>query len=74
MTIAYTLTEPARVEVRILDTSGLEVASFRRDASIAENLEVWNPGSAPAGLYMVHVNIRGARSQHTEVLPVGVLK
>ena len=74
MTIAYTLTEPSRVEMRVLNTAGLEVASFRRDANIAENVDVWNPGSVPAGLYMIHVRIRGARTEISETLPVGVLK
>jgi len=74
VSIAYTLTEPARVEVRILDTAGLEVASFQRDGRIAENIEQWHPGSIPAGLYMVHVRIRGARSEASGVLPVGLLK
>ncbi|MEO5618440.1 MAG: T9SS type A sorting domain-containing protein [Candidatus Eisenbacteria bacterium] len=74
VSIAYTLTEPARVEVRVLDTAGQEVASFQRDGRIAENLEVWNPGAAPAGLYLVHVKIRGATTTTSGVLPVGVLK
>ena len=74
VTIAYTLTEPSRVEVRVLDTAGQEVASFRRDAPVAENVDVWNPGSVPAGLYMIHVRIRGARTEVSQTLPVGVLK
>jgi hypothetical protein len=74
VTIAYTLTEPARVEFRILDTSGHQVASFARDGRIADNLEIWEPGAVPAGLYMVHVRIRAQDSETTQVVPVGILK
>jgi len=71
---AYQLTEPADVEFRILDTSGHEVASFRREGRRADNLEVWDPGSAPAGLYLARLRFRGAGTQHDEMVPVGVLR
>jgi len=74
ITIAYTLTEPAHVEFRVLDTSGHEVASFSRDGRMAENLESWDPGSVPAGLYVVQVRIRGSKTDFNQSLPVGVLK
>jgi len=74
VTIAYTLTEPARVDVRVLNTAGEEVASFGRDAGIAENVDTWNPGSAPAGLYVVHVRIRSAHAEVSKAMPVGVIK
>ena len=74
ISIAYTLTEPAHVEFHVLNTAGREVASFSRDARLAENLESWDPGSLPAGLYVVQVRIHGAKSEHDETLRVGVLK
>jgi hypothetical protein len=74
ITFAYTLTEPAQVEFRILDTSGHEVASFQREGRIAENLETWEPGAVPAGLYLVHVKFRSHGAEATQVIQVGVLK
>jgi M6 family metalloprotease-like protein len=74
ISIAYTLTEPSRVEFRVLDTSGHEVASFSRDGRMAENLESWDPGSLPAGLYVVQVRIHGSKTEFNQALPVGVLK
>jgi M6 family metalloprotease-like protein len=74
VTIAYTLTEPAHVEVRILDTSGHQVTSFQREGRIAENLETWDPGAVPAGLYLVNVRFHSAGAETFEIVPVGVLK
>jgi hypothetical protein len=74
VTFGFTLTEPARVEFHVLDTSGHQVASFARDGRQADNLVVWDPGSLPAGLYLVQVRIQGARDRHDETLQVGLLR
>jgi M6 family metalloprotease-like protein len=74
VSFAYTLTEDASVEYRILDVSGHEVASFTRPGSRAENLETWDPGALPAGLYMARLEFRGAHGSRTFVLPVGLLR
>ncbi len=71
---AYTLTEDADVEFRILDASGHEVASFARRGQRAENLETWDPSAVPAGLYMARLRFRGAHGSQVFVLPVGVLR
>jgi hypothetical protein len=72
--VALTLSEPARIEVRVLDASGHEVASFAREGRQAENLLTWDPGALPAGLYLVNVRVRGAGGEHVQTLPVGVLR
>lgn len=74
VSFAFTLTEPADVEVRILDTSGHEVASFSRAGLQTDNVAVWDPGHLPAGLYLAHLRFRGARGTRSEVLPVAVLR
>jgi hypothetical protein len=74
VSIAYTLTEPARVEFRILDASGHQVASFARDGRMSENLETWEPGAVPAGLYMLQIHVRSRDSDETETTLVGLLK
>ena len=74
VSLAYRLTEPADVEVRILDTSGHEVASFTRSGRRSDNVEIWDPGHAPAGLYMAQLRFKGATSDHTETVLVGVLR
>ena len=74
VTFAFRLTEPADVEFRILDSSGHEVASFRRDGIPSDNLFVWEPGAVPAGLYLASVRFRSSGAERTEVVPVGVLK
>ena len=74
VSFAFTLTEPADVEVRILDTSGHQVASFSRAGLQTDNVAVWDPGHLPAGLYLAHLRFRGARGTRSEVLPVAVLR
>ena len=74
VSFAYTLTEPAQVEFRILDASGHEVASFSRPGRAADNLEVWDPGALPGGLYVARVRFRGAGTERTELTPVGLIR
>ena len=74
VTFAYRMTEPGDVEFRILDTSGHEVAAFSRRARQSDNLEVWDPGALPAGLYMARLRFRGASSDQVETVPVGLLR
>jgi len=71
---AYRLTEPADVEFRILDTSGHEVASFTRPGLQGENVQLWEPGALPAGLYLARLRFRGAVSERVEILQVGLLR
>ncbi|HYM80615.1 MAG TPA: hypothetical protein VEY91_04280 [Candidatus Limnocylindria bacterium] len=74
VSFAFQLSEPAEVEFNILDSSGHEVAAFRRAGRRADNLEIWDPGSAPAGLYLARVRFRGPTSEHSEVVSVGVIR
>ena len=74
VTFAYSLTEPARVQIEIVDTSGHRVASFTRDGHQSNNVDVWDPGRLPAGLYVARVSFKGSSSERTEVIPVGVLR
>ena len=74
VSFAYTLSEDASVEFRILDTSGHEVASFTRRGQRADNLEVWDPGALPAGLYLAHLRFAGARGTQVSIVPVGLLR
>ena len=75
VSFSYILTEPADVEVRIFDTSGHQVTEMTGPGVYGvENRLVWNPASLPAGLYMARVRIRGAGGEHTEVVPVGILR
>jgi len=71
---AYRLTEPGEVEFRILDTSGHEMASFTRSGLQGENVQVWEPGNVPAGLYLARLRFRGLSSERVEVLQVGLLR
>jgi M6 family metalloprotease-like protein len=71
---AYQLSEPAEVEFRIVDSSGHEVASFKRQGRRADNLETWDPGAAPAGLYLARLRFRGAGGDEHEVVSVGVIR
>src|SRR5207247_2814443 len=74
VTFAYRLTEPGDVEFRILDTSGHEVASFTRRARQADNVEVWDPGALPAGLYIARLRFKGATSDEVKTVPVGLVR
>ncbi len=61
--------------MRIFDTSGHQVTEMTGPGVYGvENRLVWNPASLPAGLYMARVRIRGAGGEHTEVVPVGILR
>jgi M6 family metalloprotease-like protein len=72
---AYTLSEPADVEFRIFDASGHQVTSFARHGEQTDNLEVWDPGNLPSGLYVARLRFRGAGNrERTEVLPVALLR
>jgi M6 family metalloprotease-like protein len=74
VTFAYTLSEPARVEFRILDASGHEVASFVRDGSRAENSVLWDPGALPAGLYVARIKFSGEGGSQVGLVPVGLIR
>lgn len=74
VSFAFRLSEPADVEFRILDVSGHEVASFNRAGVQSDNLEVWEPGNLPAGLYMAQLRFRGGGRTHVEMVPVGLLR
>jgi M6 family metalloprotease-like protein len=74
VSFAYQLTEPSDVEFRILDPSGHEVASFTRAGRPADNLEVWDPGALPAGLYLARLRFRGAGTDRVETIPLGILR
>jgi hypothetical protein len=74
VSFAYRLTEPAEVDFTILDTSGHEVASFTRSGRRADNLEIWDPGSVPAGLYVARLRFRGASSSQSEAITLGLLR
>jgi len=71
---AYTLSEAASVEFRIVDASGHEVASFTRPGQRADNVELWDPGALPAGLYVARLRFSGPGGSRTERLPVGLLR
>jgi len=74
ISFAYQLTEPAEVTFDIVDASGHRVASFARSGRQADNLEVWDPGDAPAGLYMARLKFSSAGREHHEVVTLGVIK
>ena len=70
---AYRLTEPAQVDFTITDTSGREVASFTRSGRRSDNLEIWDPGLVPAGLYVARLRFRGTTIQ-SEAVTLGLLR
>ena len=74
VSFAFELSEPAEVDFSIVDASGHEVASFTRTGRRADNLEVWDPGGVPAGLYLARVRFRGATSTASQVLTLGLLR
>jgi M6 family metalloprotease-like protein len=74
VSFAYRLTEPADVEFRIFDTSGHEVTSFTRPGLQGENVQVWDPASIPAGLYLARVRFRGSAGEAVGVLQLGLLR
>ena len=74
VSFAYQLTEPADVEFRIVDASGHQVTTFRRDGRRSDNLAIWDPAGMPAGLYLAHVRFKSGGGQHEETIPVGVLR
>jgi len=74
VSFAYQLTESADVDFTILDASGHEVASFTRPGRRADNLEVWEPGRVPAGLYVARLRFRGATGTHSEAITLGLLR
>lgn len=71
---AYTLSEPASVEFRILDASGHQVASFTRAGQQTDNVEIWDPGSLPSGLYVARVRFKGAGTERVAMVPIGLLR
>ena len=74
VSFAYQLSEPADVEFRILDASGHEVASFSRSGRRADNLEIWEPGDLPAGLYLARLRFRSSGRDQVQVVPLGLLR
>lgn len=74
VSFAFQLTEPAEVEFRIFDTAGHEVVAFSRPGLQADNREIWDPGTLPAGLYLARLRFRGATSEAVGVLQIGVLR
>ena len=74
VSFAYKLTEEASVDFRIMDASGHEVARFRRAGQRSDNLEIWDPGALPAGLYMARLEFQGAHGSQVKVLPVGLIR
>jgi M6 family metalloprotease-like protein len=74
VSFAYQLSEPADVDFIILDAAGHEVASFTRPGRRADNLEIWDPGRVPAGLYVARLRFRSATATHSEVITLGLLR
>ena len=74
VTFAFQLTEPAAVEVDIVDSSGYRVAGFQHDGVQSDNLASWDPGHLPAGLYLARLHMHGASGDHSEVIAVGVIQ
>src|SRR5262249_55155789 len=74
VSFAYQLTEPAEIEYRIVDTSGHQVASFARPGRPSDTLDVGEPGSLPAGLYVARVRCKGVTSERIETISRGLLR
>jgi hypothetical protein len=71
---AYNLSEAAQVQFTILDASGHEVASFVRAGQRADNLEVWDPGALPAGLYVARLRFIGPGGEQQATVSLGLLR
>jgi hypothetical protein len=71
---AFQHTEPARVDVDNVDTSGHKVGGFGVDGLQSDNVAVWDPGRLPAGLYLARLRFRGASGEHSEIIQVGVIR
>ncbi len=71
---AYTLTEAAQVHFTILDASGHEVAAFTRSGQRADNLEIWDPGALPSGLYVARLRFAGALGEQKSTVSLGLLR
>jgi hypothetical protein len=74
VSFAYRLAEPGEVEFTILDPSGHEVTRFTRPGNRADNLVRWDPGQAPAGLYLARLRFKAGGREQVEVLRVGLLR
>jgi hypothetical protein len=74
VSFAYQLTEPADVDFAIFDPSGHEIAAFTRSGRRADNLEVWDPGVVPAGLYVARLRFRSATGTRSEAITLGLLR
>jgi hypothetical protein len=74
VSFSYQLTEPAEVDFSIRDAAGRVVATFTRSGRRADNLEVWEPGGIPAGLYVAQLRFRGATSSTIQQLTLGLLR
>jgi hypothetical protein len=74
VSLAYQLSEPAEVEISIVDASGHQVARFLDAGRRSDNVAVWDPGHAPAGLYMARLKFKAQSREHSEVVLVGVVK
>jgi hypothetical protein len=72
--IAYTLSADASVEFTVLDASGHAVAKFTRAGQRADNLEIWDPGALPAGLYVVRLRFSAPGGGQSAAVPVGIVR
>ncbi len=71
--VSFALTEPARVRLAILDTSGREVARLEQDGLRSDNHVVWNPAEAAPGVYVGRLELEGGGRTETHVVHLGVL-
>ena len=62
------------MDFTITDSSGRPVASFTRSGRRSDNLEQWDPGSVPAGLYVARLRFRGATRTISEAITLGLLR
>ena len=74
VSFGFRLSEPGTVEWKIFDTSGHQVATFTRDAVQGENVQVWDTGKLPAGLYLARLRFKGVTSETSEIREVGLIR